>query len=91
MGEKAAGVKCDAMDGLIKETDGILKLATASLGCGLPYPAGRKRATASIRQTPFALIARPQSSASRYPTPGSVKMKRGLAALSPSFWRNWRM
>lgn len=28
IGEKASGVKCDAMDGLIKETDSILKDAT---------------------------------------------------------------
>lgn len=28
IGEKAAGVKCDAMDGLIKETDGIIKEAS---------------------------------------------------------------
>ncbi|MCZ8081087.1 MAG: ferritin-like domain-containing protein [Rhodobacteraceae bacterium] len=28
IGEKAAGVKCDAMDGLIKETDGIIKDAS---------------------------------------------------------------
>jgi ferritin-like metal-binding protein YciE len=28
IGENAAGVKCDAMDGLIKETDGIIKEAT---------------------------------------------------------------
>jgi len=28
IGEKAVGVKCDAMDGLIKETDGIIKEAT---------------------------------------------------------------
>lgn len=28
IGEKAAGEKCDAIDGLIKETDGIIKEAT---------------------------------------------------------------
>jgi len=28
IGEKASGVKCDAIDGLIKETDGIIKDAT---------------------------------------------------------------
>ncbi len=28
IGEKAEGVKCDAIDGLIKETDGIIKDAT---------------------------------------------------------------
>lgn len=28
IGEKAEGVKCEAMDGLIKETDGIIKEAT---------------------------------------------------------------
>lgn len=28
IGEKAAGVKCDAMDGLVKETDGILEEAS---------------------------------------------------------------
>lgn len=28
IGEKAAGVKCDAIDGLIKETDGIIAEAT---------------------------------------------------------------
>ena len=28
IGEKPVGVKCDAMDGLIKETDGIIKDAT---------------------------------------------------------------
>ena len=28
IGEKAVGIKCDAIDGLIKETDGIIKEAT---------------------------------------------------------------
>ena len=30
IGEKAAGVKCDAIDGLIKETDGIIKEAASA-------------------------------------------------------------